>query len=399
MNLFQDLRHHLNKIKANFSSLARASICFNIFLCIVFPQDLRKMKLMYQPKYIISNKILKNVGAIEASKEIIENAPLVPSFEKQFQSDAMVRTIHHGTHIEGNDLTLYQTKKVLEGAEVYARARDIQEVVNYRNVATLLDEFAVKRGGYEIGMLTDIHKLTVDRIVAPEKVGAFRNTEVVIKEEGTGKIIFQPPPHVEVPYLLEDFFAWLNDSQAREIHPVIRAGIAHYILVTIHPFVEGNGRTVRAFATLILMREEYDVKKFFSLEEHFDSDPGAYYDAFSEVDRQSSNISSRDLTPWLEYFTGSLAIELTKIKDKVRKLSVDSRLKVKFGEQVALSERQMRLIEYLSDQGGAGMIELKKVLPMVSEDTVLRELTDLIKKGILKKQGSTKGSKYVMANK
>lgn len=354
---------------------------------------------MYQPKYVISNKILKNIGGIEASKEVIENAPLVPSFEKQFQTDAYIRTIHHGTHLEGNDLTLYQTKKILEGAEVYARARDIQEVINYRNVMTLLDEFAVKRGGYETNMLKDIHRLTVDRIIAPEKVGVFRTTEVVIKEEGTGKVIFHPPPHHEVPYLLDDFFAWLNDPVATEIHPVIRAGVAHYILVSVHPFVEGNGRVVRAFATLVLMREAYDIKRFFSLEEHFDIDLAGYYDAFAQVDSQSPNIGTRDITPWLEYFTEVLAIELGKIKDKVRKLSVDSKLKVKFGEQVSLSERQMRLIEYLSDQGGAGMIELKKVLSMVSEDTVLRELTDLLKKGILKKEGSTKGSRYVIANK
>ncbi len=354
---------------------------------------------MFAPKYVISNKILKNIGGLEASKEVIENAPLVPSFEKQFQSDAIVRTIHHGTHVEGNDLTLYQTKKVLEGAEVYARARDIQEVINYRNVMGLLDDFAVKRGGYEPNMLKDIHRLTVERTVMPEKIGVFRTTEVVIKEEGTGKIIFNPPPHVEVPYLVDDFFAWLNDPEALEIHPVIRAGIAHYILVAIHPFVEGNGRTVRAFATLILMREGYNIKRFFSLEEHFDGDPGSYYDAFWEVDKQSPNIGSRDVTAWLEYFTGVVAIELTKIKDKVRKLSVDTKLKIKFGEQVALSERQMRLIENISDQGGAGMSELKKTLPMVSEDTVLRELTDLIKKGILKKEGSTKATRYVITNK
>ncbi len=354
---------------------------------------------MYSPKYVISNQILRTVGSIEASKEIIENAPLVPSFEKQFQSDAMIRTIHHGTHIEGNDLTLYQTKKILEGAEVYARARDIQEIINYRNAATLLDELAVKRGGYELDMLKDIHRATVDRIVIPEKVGVFRTTEVVIKEEGTGKIIFNPPPFVEVPYLLEDFFAWLNDSEAKEIHPILRAGIAHYILVAIHPFVEGNGRTIRAFSSLILMREGYNIKKFFSLEEHFDEDPAAYYEALSQVDRQSPNLGSRDLTPWLEYFTKVVAIELEKVKDKVRKLSVDSRLKVKFGEQVALTERQMRLIEYISDQGSGGMGELKRVLPMVSEDTVLRELRDLLSKGILKKSGSTKASKYVIANK
>lgn len=354
---------------------------------------------MYSPKYVISNKILKNIGMIEACKEVIENAPLVPSFAKEFQSDAKVRTIHHGTHIEGNDLTLYQTKKILEGAEVYARARDIQEVVNYRNVMTLLDELAAKRGGYDSNMLKDIHRSTVDRIVIPEKVGVFRTTEVVIKEEGTGKIIFQPPPSHEVPFLLDDFFEWLNDSKASEIHPIIRAGIAHYILVAIHPFVEGNGRTVRAFSLLILMREGYDIKKFFSLEEHFDEDPGAYYEALGEVDKESPNLGSREVTPWLEYFTEVVAIELTKIKDKVRKLSVDSRLKVKFGEQVALTERQMRLIEYISDQGSGGMNELKKVLSMVSEDTILRELRDLLSKGILKKQGSTKASKYVIANK
>lgn len=352
---------------------------------------------MYQPKYVISNKILKNIGAIEASKEIIENAPLVPSFEKQFQSDAVTRTVHHGTHIEGNDLTLYQTKKVLEGAEVYARARDIQEVINYRNVVQLLDELSAKRGGYDPEMIKEIHKVTVEKLIVPEKVGVFRTTEVVIKEEGTGKIIFSPPPAVEVPYLIDDFFAWLNNSDAMEIHPVIRAGIAHYILVAIHPFVEGNGRTVRAFATLMMIREGYDIKKFFSLEEHFDSDPGSYYDALSQVDQQAINIGARDITPWLEYFTKSLAIELGKIKEKVRKLSVDTKLKVKIGEQVSLSERQMRLIEYISDQGSGGMADLRKVLPMVSEDTVLRELRDLLEKGIIKKQGSTKASRYVIA--
>jgi len=354
---------------------------------------------MYQPKYIITNRILKNIGEIEASKEVIENAPLVPTFEKQFQSDAIVRTIHHGTHIEGNDLTLYQTKKILEGADVYARARDIQEIINYRNVTQLIDELSVKRGGYEVTMLNDVHRATVDRIVVPEKVGVLRTTEVVIKEEGTGEIIFQPPPHVEVPYLLEDFFAWLNDPAAREIHPILRAGIAHYVLVAIHPFVEGNGRTVRAFSSLILMREGYHIKNFFSLEEHFDEDPAAYYEALGNVDKQSPDIGSRDITVWLEYFTGVVAIELTKIKDKVRKLSVDTRLKVKFGEQVALTERQMRLVEYISDQGSGGMNELKKVLPMVSEDTILRELRVLLTKGILKKTGTTKASKYVIANK
>lgn len=354
---------------------------------------------MYSPKFTISNKILKNIGQIEAAKEVIENAPLVPSFEKQFQSDAIVRTVYHGTHIEGNDLTLIQTKKVLEGEEVYARARDIQEVINYRNAVSLIEELSAKRGGYDPEMLKDIHKVTVFKIVPEEKVGVLRTTQVIVKEEGTGEIIFQPPPFVEVPFLINDFFLWLNSPVAAEVHPILRAAIAHYILVAIHPFVEGNGRTARAFASLILQKEGYDIKKFFSLEEHFDNDPGSYYEAFSKVDKQTKNIGARDLTPWLEYFTEVVATELAKIKEKVRKLSIDIRLKVKIGQQIALSERQMRLVEYLSDQGAATMQELKKVLSMVSEDTILRDLKDMLDKGIIRKEGSTKASRYVVANK
>ena len=147
------------------------------------------------------------------------------------------------------------------------------------------------------------------------------------------------------------------------------------------------------------MREGYNIKKLFSLEEHFDADPAAYYEALGSVDKQSKNIGTRDLTAWLEYFTEVVAIELAKIKEKVKKISIDTRLRVKVGEQVSLSERQMRLFEYLTDQGSANMQELRRVLPMVSEDTILRDVRELLDKGIIKKQGSTKASRYVIADR
>ena len=351
---------------------------------------------MYAPRFLISNKILKNIGSIEGSKEVIANAPLVPSFEKQFQTDAIVRTVHHGTHIEGNDLTIAQTKKVLEGIDVYGRARDIQEVINYRNVVKLFDELSREPVAYSTEMLKKIHALAVFKIVAEEKTGTLRNTQVVIREEGTGKVIFTPPSFVEIPFLLDDFFEWLNSSQGKEVHSILRAGIAHYVLVAIHPFVEGNGRTARALATLILLKEGYDIKRFFALEEHFDRDLSSYYESFANVDRQSKNIAQRDLTAWLEYFTQVVALELNQVKEKVRKISIDTRLKVKMGEQVALSERQMRLVEYLSDRGSAPMKDVKSVIPMVSEDTILRDLNDLMDKAIIKKEGRTKAAMYMI---
>lgn len=354
---------------------------------------------MYQPKYTITNRILLNIGKIEAAKEVIENAPLVPSFEKRFQSDAVVRTVHHGTHIEGNDLSLLQTRKILEGESIFAKHRDIQEVINYRNVVELLDELAFKKGGYEIEMLTEIHSFTTDKLVSDEEKGVFRKVQVVVKNEDTGEVILRPPAFVEVPHLIGKLVEFLNSEYAKQIHPVILAGIVHYYLVAVHPFVEGNGRTARAFATLVLIKSGYDIKRFFSLEEHFDADPLAYYQALSEVDKQSEDVRERDLTNWLEYFTGVVAVELEKVKERVRRISLDSRLKLKVGTQVALTERQMRLIEYISDRGGAGMSELRNVLKMVSEDTILRDLRVLLEKGIIKKEGSTKASRYIMAGK
>jgi Fic family protein len=264
---------------------------------------------------------------------------------------------------------------------------------------TLLDELVYKRGDYDTSVLLDIHRATVDKIVTADKVGTIRKTQVVIKEEGTGKVVLKPPPFVEVPYLLDDFFAWLNSEPSKEVHPVLRAGVAHYVLVAIHPFVEGNGRSTRAFTQLILMKEGYDIKRFFSLEEHFDKDLASYYEALFKVDADAPSIAQRDLTPWIEYFSEVVAVELSKIKEKVRKISLDTRMKSKFGEQVTLTERQMRLMEYIADQSGASMQELKKLIPMVSEDTILRDLQNLQKKGIIKKEGSTKASRYVISNR
>ena len=111
------------------------------------------------------------------------------------------------------------------------------------------------------------------------------------------------------------------------------AGISHYELVRIHPFVDGNGRTARALATLILYLRGFDIKRFFALDDYYDSDRPAYYAAL-----QSVNQETLDLTGWLEYFTGGVLISLSKVKERVLQLSLEKRKRNAKG-QIALSER------------------------------------------------------------
>ncbi len=346
---------------------------------------------MFEPKYTITNKILKNIGSVEASKEIIDNAPLLPYYEREFQKDAIVRSVHYGTHIEGNELNLSQAERVLDGQEVPARERDIQEVINYRKVM----EFIGHLGGEEKlkiseQLIKEIHKLTVEKILEPDKCGVFRKTQVVVKNSLTGEVSFKPPMAVAVPFQIKELLLFVNNSS--DMHPVLKSGVFHYELVRIHPYVDGNGRVARALSTLILFMEGYDIRRFFSLEEYFDSDAGAYYDALQSVSRREG-----DLTIWLEYFSLGLSIELSKIREKVENISIDAKLKEKLGgKPLLLSNRQLKIIEYIQKAGYLQNQAFGQLFPMVSEDTILNELKSLVKSGIIKKHGVTKGAKYIM---
>ncbi|MCX6791446.1 MAG: Fic family protein [Candidatus Gottesmanbacteria bacterium] len=345
---------------------------------------------MYTPKFTITNKILKYIGVVESAREVIENAPLVPAWEAKFREEALVRTVHHGTHIEGNELNITEAEKVLAGAKIVGRDRDIQEVLNYRNVLQFIEQYDNNEISSET--LKHVHSLTVYRMLADDVTGEYRRTQVVVKNSATGEITFRPPPAVEIPFLIDSFLRWLNGIGPDDMHAVLKAGIVHYELVRIHPFLDGNGRVARAAATLVLVKEGYDIKRFFSLEEYYDREPLAYYDALQSVAKQEGN-----LTNWIEYFTEGLAIELTRIKEKVKALSTDLKIKKSLGgQQLALSERQIKVVEFIQENGFLQNKAFFELFPMISEDTVLREIKDLIKKGILRKEGSTKGVKYVL---
>ena len=186
---------------------------------------------MYSPKFTVSNKILKLIGRVEAAKEVIENAPLVPAYEAKFRQEAIIRTVHHGTHIEGNPLDSGEVAAVLEGEDVKARDRDVQEVLNYREVLKYID----KKGKRDIGEhdLLTIHKLTVDKVMPAATAGTYRLNQVVVKNSKTGEISFKPPEASTVKSLVLDFLKWLNSDNAEDVHPVLKAGIVHYVLAFI----------------------------------------------------------------------------------------------------------------------------------------------------------------------
>jgi Fic family protein len=344
---------------------------------------------VFQPKHHITNKILGNIAKIEAAREVIQNAPLVPAWEAKFREEAIVRTVFHGTHIEGNELNFSEAKAVLEGRDITAKQRDVQEVLNYREVIKYIDTLTGKGQGVTEEVLLRIHELTTRKVLPKDQAGSYRKVAVNVTNNKTGEIVFRPPLPNLVQEQVRAFITWLNSPLGKEENAILKSGITHHELVRIHPFVDGNGRSARALTTLVLFLEGYDIKKFFSLEEYYDRNAEDYYSALKSAE-------SGDLTQWLEYFTEGLAIELTRIKQRVQKLSVDLKLKGKLG-QVALNERQLKLVEYIEDYGKVSNKEWRGLLSMVSDDTILRDLKDLMKKGLVKKRSATKAAEYFLA--
>lgn len=360
---------------------------------------------MYEPKFSITHNLLLYISRIEAAKALIEHSAIVPAWEAKFRDDARLRTVFHGTHLEGVDLTKEQTDKVvqldhlvspgevLQHSNVVAQERDIQEVINYRNVIQWINQWQDMIGAkptYSEEILFTLHRLTTEKILPDEQVGQYRKQQVVVRSIGTGEIAFRPPVSLEVPFLIQDFFEWLNSTtDSQTIHSIFKAAITHYELVRVHPFIEGNGRTGRALATLVMYVEDYDFKRFFSLEQYFDANIDEYYAALLSVQQNDG-----DMTYWLEYFCYGLAIELDRVLQQVLKLSQDLQLKTRLGQQIALSERQIILFELLNKQGEVTSQDAQAVLPNVSVDTILRDIKDLIEKGLVKKSGVTKGVTY-----
>ncbi|KXK26752.1 MAG: Adenosine monophosphate-protein transferase SoFic [candidate division WS6 bacterium OLB20] len=343
--------------------------------------------MAFQPRYTITDFILNHVAQAEAARQIITNAPLVPSWERQFQHTALVRTVHHSVAIEGNALSLSETERIIGGEELQTiRQRDVKEIVNYRNAISYIDD---KRDvALSIPFLLELHRIMGDQVLEHEKTGVFRANDAVIVSSKTGAVVFDPPGPDEIEAEVEDLCLWDN-TVATRVHPLLRAGILHYELVRIHPFVDLNGRTSRLLATWSLYRDQYDIRRFFSLEEYYDQNSSSYYEALESA-------HEGDMTWWLEYFVAGVSVELGRIKARVLELSRDQKLLQKLG-QVALNDRQMQIVQYLEENEEIRNQDFAVQFPDVSDDTILRDLKDLIDKKIVVKKGRTKAARYLLA--
>ncbi|HPP24363.1 MAG TPA: Fic family protein [Candidatus Saccharicenans sp.] len=345
---------------------------------------------MFTPNFRYTHKIVNNLTAIAKARAVILNAPLIPKWEVSLRREALLRSAHSSTAIEGNPLTLEQVSELAAGRDIMVRRKDKKEVLNYLEALEKIPEFA-ERKPFKFSDLLELHKLvTRDTLENPADEGSLRNQQVAVVNRATGQIIFMPPPTDRVGALVEEFLEWFNSEEVNEIDPVIEAGLAHYELVRIHPFVDGNGRTARVMASIVLFKRAFDIKRFFALDDYYDKDRRAYYTALKTVDQDRL-----DLTGWLEYFTEGVAVSLKAVEDKVIGLSQDIKFLKQRG-QIALTERQMKIVEMLLQNEKLTVGQVKDLFGF-SRQMALKEMTKLVELGVVRSKGRGRGAYYELA--
>jgi len=344
---------------------------------------------MFKPEFKYTHKIVNLLTKISSARDLILNSPLIPKWEVTIRREAIIHSAHSSTSIEGNRLSLEQVSELALGREVMASRKDKQEVLNYLKVLENLGKLV---DGQEISEknILNIHKmLTKDTLENPADCGVYRNRYVVVGNRLTGEVIFRPPDNEDVPILMGNLVEWLNSSEAKELDAVIEAGIAHYEFVRIHPFVDGNGRTARVLASLILFLRGFDIKQFFCLDDYYDSDRQAYYRALQSVDPKTL-----DLTRWLEYFVEGVNVSINAVKERVIRLSTERLRKAKRG-QIALTERQMQIVEFINQNGKITNKEVRGMFK-ISNRAALDEINKLLRLGVLQPRGKGRSLHYIL---
>lgn len=215
------------------------------------------------------------------------------------------------------------------------------------------------------------------------KVGAWRDDangpmQVVSGPIGRQRVHFEAPPAERLEEETSRFLVWLNSSTHEP--PLIKAGLAHLWFVTLHPFDDGNGRIARAIGDLLLTRADGSPQRFYSLSAQIQRERKAYYDILERT--QKGNL---DVTDWLAWFLETLHRAVEQAQH-----TLDAVLtKARFWQRLAgvpMNERQVKLLNRLLD-GFEGKLTSSKwaAIAKCSPDTALRDINDLLARGILRK--------------
>ncbi len=202
--------------------------------------------------------------------------------------------------------------------------------------------------------------------------------QVVSGPVGREKVHYEAPDPLLIAPLMKDFLQWLNEDESQD--PLAKAGTAHLWFLTIHPFDDGNGRVARALTELLLARSDHANRRFYCMADYILKHRSSYYDVLERAQKGAS-----DITRWLLWFLEAVTASARESEGKAKAAIERVRLWESLSG-VALNERQRIMLHRLKGDFEGNLTARKWAkICKVSSDTALRDINDLIAKGVLQR--------------
>lgn len=214
--------------------------------------------------------------------------------------------------------------------------------------------------------------------------------QVVSGALGKEKVHYQAPPATQLENEMRIFFDWFNLEQ--NLDSVLKAAVAHLWFVTVHPFEDGNGRISRALSDMLLARSDEQSYRFYSMSTQIRKERNSYYGILEKT--QKGNL---DITTWLEWFLNSLLHSIESSEKLLEKVIFKHEFWLR-NSKVTINERQRKILNMLMDDF-EGVLNTTKWAKIgeCSQDTAMRDMQDLMEKGILiKSEQGGRSTNYVL---
>jgi Fic family protein len=305
------------------------------------------MSSRFGPNLSISPQIVTDLLRIEAARQKVELLPIHPTVLASLRETSRLFSTHYSTMIEGNRLTQAQVVEVVvRDGHFPGRERDEHEVRGYYVALEELEPLVAKQSELSERTIQTLHALVMGRGRKRVRPTAYREQQNVIRDSATRRIVYMPPEAKDVPQLMKQFVKWLHSPHATELPCALQAGIAHYQLATIHPYMDGNGRTARLITNLILHRGGYGLKGLYSLEEYYAQNLPAYYKAIgvSSSHNYYMGRAEADITDWITYFCRGMAESFERVVERAAE-AADRGIPDRHRELRALDAMQRKALE------------------------------------------------------
>ena len=312
---------------------------------------------MFKPIYTITTATAKALMSIEADRQAVANLPIDVAVLAKLRETARLVSTHYSTQIEGNRLTQEQVKEAIAGARFPGRERDEHEVRCHYRALEHVEKLASEGKPLTELQLRRIHGLVMTGKAKPTPYRAGQN---VIRDSRSHGMVYLPPEAKDVPGLMADLVKWVNKQLYEGDLPVpIIAGLAHYQFATVHPYYDGNGRTARLLANLILHKSGYGLKGIYSLDEYYARNLRGYYAGLTVGPSHNYYLgrAEADVTGFVDFFCQGMADAFAAVRlqaAEAGKRGVDDQ-----SESLRkLAPRERRLLEFFKKQDTATADEI-----------------------------------------